>query len=198
MKRKVSLWAVSLCVLFAGTNTFGQERKHTLEVGIGLWNTNEIVNTFSDMIVSSLPDQIKMKDDHSYGSIHLGYKYNLTDRIALGGVAAFDYAKSKGFIAGNDVGIFHKRHYTLAFEAEYAYIRSGILTIYGLIGAGGTLYTLKYEDQYNSDLNDSNSNPYATFQVTPIGLRLGKNAGGFLELGFGYRGIINAGIFARF
>jgi opacity protein-like surface antigen len=197
MKRKVSLWAV-LCLLFVSTNIFSQEKKHTLEVGIGLWNTNEIINTFSDMIVSSLPSSIKMKDDNSYGSIHLGYKYNLTDRFALGGLAAFDYARSKGLFVENEVGIFHKRHYTLAVETEYAYICSEKFTMYGLAGIGGTLYTLNYVDHKNNSQNDSNTNPYMTFQVTPIGLRFGKNIGGFLEFGFGYRGIVNAGMFMKF
>jgi opacity protein-like surface antigen len=197
MKRKVSLWVV-LCLLFASTKIYSQEKTHTFEVGIGLWNTNEIINTFSNMIVSSLPDNIKMEDDNSYGSIHLGYKYNLTNRFALGGFMAFDYVKSKGFFEGNEAGIFHKRHYTLAIEVEYAYIRFEIFTMYGLAGIGGTLYTLKYEDHNNSNQDDSNTNPYVTFQVIPIGLRFGKNVGGFLEFGFGYRGIVNAGMFVKF
>jgi opacity protein-like surface antigen len=116
----------------------------------------------------------------------------------LGGLAAFDYARSKGLFAGNEVGIFHKKHYTLALEAEYDYIRSGKFTMYGLAGIGGTLYTLSYEDHNNNSLNDSNANPYVAFQVTPIGLRFGKNIGGFLEFGFGYRGIVNAGMFVKF
>ncbi|MDZ7738042.1 MAG: hypothetical protein U5K32_03030 [Bacteroidales bacterium] len=36
------------------------------------------------------------------------------------------------------------------------------------------------------------------FQVSPLGFRLGKQIGAFAEIGFGYKGILNAGISAYF
>jgi opacity protein-like surface antigen len=197
MKKQISL-VVMLCLLFVSTDLYGQKKKHKVEVCIGIWSTSDMLSTFSDIIISSLPTKIKMEDGNSFGSIHLDYRYNLTDRFALGGLMAFDYANAKGVFDGNETGKFYKRHYTLAVEAEYAYLRSGKFTMYALGGLGGTLYTLKYKDRKDSRLNDSATDPYAAFQVTPVGLRYGKNAGGFLEFGFGYRGIVNAGMFMKF
>ncbi|MDR2773554.1 MAG: hypothetical protein LBC19_02220 [Tannerella sp.] len=197
MKLKTGLLAIT-CLLFLGTNVYGQQKKHSLEVGLGIWNTNEIINSFSDMIVSSLPNDIKMKDEGSYGSVHLGYKYHSSRIFAVGGFVAYDYAKSKGLSGGYETGMFYKTHYTFALEAELTYLPLGSFNMYGLVGIGETFYHLEYKSSSSESMNDSDTNPYTTFQITPVGLRIGRNAGAFLEIGFGYRGILNAGLFARF
>ncbi|MDR1115780.1 MAG: hypothetical protein LBL33_06505 [Tannerella sp.] len=196
---KMNLLAI-VCLLLMGANVYGQQKKHSIEAGLGIWNTNEILNTFSDMIVSSalLPKGLEMKDDNSYGSAHLGYKYLCNKTFAIGGFAAYDYAKSKGVSDGKETGKFYKTHYTFAVEAELTYLSKGNFNMYGLAGIGETFYHLKYKDNSDKNKNDSNMNPYTAFQITPVGLRYGRNAGAFVELGFGYRGILNAGVFARF
>jgi hypothetical protein len=197
MNRKVGLLAIA-CLLFWDADVYGQQKKHLLEAGLGIWNTNEMLNTFSDMIVSSLPNDMEMKDDGSYGSMHLGYKYHSSRIFAVGGFAAYDYAKSKGFLNGNETGRFYKTHYTFALEAELTYLPLGGFNMYALAGIGETFYHLNYKNNSDKRMNDSDTNLYTTFQITPIGVRIGRNAGAFLELGFGYRGILNAGLFARF
>ncbi|GEM_PF-585310 len=191
-----AIWILLLFVLFR-VNAPAQEKKHELELGLGIWNMNEIINTFSDIIISSIPNDVKMKDGNSFGSLHAGYKYRFTDRLGLGGLLAYDYSYDKGELSGVEVGKFYKNHYTLAFEADYNYVVSDKFKMYALAGLGGTLYTLRYKDFDDSRKNDSDATPYFTFQITPVGLKFGKNIGGFLEFGFGYRGIINAGAFIR-
>jgi hypothetical protein len=39
---------------------------------------------------------------------------------------------------------------------------------------------------------------YPTFQITPFGVRAGKQTGVFAEIGYGYKGIINLGLSSRF
>lgn len=197
MKLKICLLAV-VYLLFSGADVHGQQKKRTLEAGVGIWNTNEILNTFSDMIVSSLPDGIEMKDDGSLASMHLGYRYSFSRIVALGGFAAYDYAKSKGILNGTETGRFYKTHYTFAIEAEFAYVPLEGFTMYSLFGLGETFYHLKYESNNDKSRNDAATNPYTAFQITPVGLRFGRNAGIYLELGFGYRGILNTGFFAKF
>ncbi|MDR2038802.1 MAG: porin family protein [Bacteroidales bacterium] len=195
MNRKIILLQLQVVFFLMGINLQAQDRRNELELGIGIWNTNEILNTFSDMIISSLPAGIKMDDDNSLGSIHLGYRYRFTERLGMGGLFAYDYSTGKGILNGREEGKFYKRHYTLALEADYVYIRKKNFRMYGLAGVGGTLYNLDYKDHTDKSQNDSDTTPYFTFQITPVGLRFGSWIGGFLELGFGYRGILNAGFF---
>jgi len=181
-------------------NVSGQYKVHHLELGIGIWSTNEIINTLSDMIISSSNlEGATMKDGMSYGSTHVAYRYYTSEKFGIGAIAAYDHAYSKGFLNDSEIGKFYKRHYTLALEAEYAYVRTRIISLYGLAGAGGTLYTLNYKPGENATIaEDSSSKSYFTFQITPLALRLGNSFGFYAEAGIGYRGILNLGLFARF
>jgi hypothetical protein len=42
------------------------------------------------------------------------------------------------------------------------------------------------------------SNRITNFQITAVGVRLGKSLGGFMELGFGYKGLLNFGLSYQF
>ena len=53
-----------------------------------------------------------------------------------------------------------------------------------------------YRDIYSH--HEDASGPQITGQVTPFGMRIGRKLGGFLELGYGYKGIFNFGCSYRF
>ena len=198
MKMKTKLIGLLVVIaLITPSILSAQDKKHEIEAGIGVFSINEIVDTFSDILVSIIPG-VKMDDSESYGSLHLGYKYRPTDRYGIGGVFVYDYSTAKGVVNDVKTGKFINRHYTLAAEIDYTYFRSGNFSMYGLAGIGGTLHTQKYNDNDDSQQDGSDSQPYFTFQVTPVGLKYGNNFGGFAELGFGYRGIVSVGLFARF
>ncbi|MCC8145396.1 MAG: hypothetical protein LIO93_02935 [Bacteroidales bacterium] len=184
---------------FHGLHTEAQvtANKHDIEVGVGLFSINEIVNIYTDIIVSAFPLNGEMGDGNSYGSIHAAYKYRVTDRLGVGGLFAFDYSKADALLDGRKIGDFRRKHYTLAAEVDFKYLNSKrYVTVYGLAGVGCTLYGLDY--QAFSGNSDSDYTPYFTFQITPITIKIGERWGGFAEVGFGYRGILNAGLFYRF
>lgn len=37
-----------------------------------------------------------------------------------------------------------------------------------------------------------------TTYIAPVGIRFGKDFGGFMEMGYGYKGMLNAGLSLRF
>ena len=188
---------ITLNIILLGfiNQTYAQDKRHEVEIGMGIWNTNEIINTLSDMIINSVPLGIEMKDGTSWGSIHAAYRYRLTERIGIGGLFAYDYSYEKAYLNDVRTGKFYKNHYTFAVEADYKYFAREKFSIYALGGIGMTLYNLKYKDQNDKARNGSDTDPYFTFQITPLGLKYGRNYGGFVEMGFGYRGVINAGLF---
>lgn len=192
------LFLLSMLFIFCLSGINAQYKKNEIELGIGLWNLNEIINTATDIIISSVPQQAEMANGNSLGSIHVGYKYRPFERLGVGGLFAFDYAYADAMLHDQKIGKFVKHHYTLAAEVDYIYLNFEKFKMYALGGVGGTIYNLNYLDDVNSNENDSNNIPYFTFQITPIGIKYGERFGGFLEVGFGYRGILNAGVFVRF
>jgi hypothetical protein len=68
--------------------------------------------------------------------------------------------------------------------------------LYGVFSVG---YARLTNDMvYNTTLDQVNTITGGAVQVTPIGIRIGSNVAGFAELGFGYKGLINLGVAARF
>jgi hypothetical protein len=73
------------------------------------------------------------------------------------------------------------------------YVANQTFKIYANFGIGATFGMIHYTNL----LNETNYKWAKRFnyQITPIAFRFGNNIGGFVELGFGYKGIFNGGIF---
>ena len=186
--KKVALLTVTMFLLVASMNA--QSKKNELDLGVGVWSSNQIVGTLSDVIVSGLTG-LKMENKSYIGAWHLGYKYSTSDRFALGPVLAFDRGTS-------DVssGKFTSNFYTLAVEGDYKYVNSDKFKLYSLAGVGATMLNQTYKPDAGD--NKSQSKTFFNGQITPIGIKYGSSAGVFAELGFGYKGILCVGVFCRF
>lgn len=183
--------------LFAGilSNTFAQERKHELTLGYGIGTTSEFVDAFSDVLVTGISGGHFKSDNGSYtGSFHIGYKYGLTDRLWLGGTFLYESGKSDALVDDQRQGKFNDYFYTLAAEARYNYLSKEKFALYGLLGAGATLYHQKYAPDHGG--KETDSQVHFNFQLTPLGIRYGGKWGVFAEAGFGYKGVISLGVFA--
>jgi hypothetical protein len=193
--KKILLTAFLLSIISIGATA--QKSKHEVTAGFGLGTTNEFLDAFMNVIVSGLTQNAYSSNRYYTGAFHLSYKYGITDRFAAGGTFIYENGKSDTYVDGDKIGKFRNNYYTFAAEAEYKYLRSSSFTLYGLLGTGATIYRQKYIANDNSK-NESNNNVHFNFQISPIGIKLGRNIGAFAEAGFGYKGIISAGLFARF
>ncbi len=73
--------------------------------------------------------------------------------------------------------------FNVAPTATCYYKKSGIFRLYGSASVGAMFD------------NSSDISPSFTFHFSPIGMRIGNNAiAGFLDLGYGFKGIINVGL----
>ncbi|MDR2840120.1 MAG: hypothetical protein LBV75_02485, partial [Paludibacter sp.] len=130
---------------------------------------------------------------------HLAYKYTLGSRFGLGATIAAGTEHSDFEQSGTGVSFKGKKNSfigTLAGEASFNYVNSQNFKLYGLAGIGGTFINL--ERKYDNGDIKTDGKIIPDFQITPIGLKFGNNFGGFAELGFGYKGLVNIGFFARF
>ncbi len=181
----------------AHSQTIGHD--HEFTVGAGFVTTDQILGVFID-IVRTLGTLGNVQSDNVNftGALYLNYKYYFTPRLAAGLSVVTD--KARGDLVNNDnevLGSFDRRAFTLAPEVSLSYVNRKSFRMYGLIGAGYTFGSEKStnelgEDNYTADYNHFN------FQVSPLGFRLGKQIGAFAEIGFGYEGILNAGISGYF
>lgn len=186
---------VFLCFLFM-LNLNAQKNNHEVTLGAGVWSTTEIIDIFGDIFSSILTAGIYQSDKTYSGAFHLGYKYNVSERVGVGGTFVYENAYSDALISNEKKGKFRNNYYTVAAEADFKYIQNNKTTIYGLLGAGTTMMSQFYKPIEGERKN--HSMVYFNFQFTPLGIKYGSRYGAFAELGFGYKGILSVGAFGRF
>jgi hypothetical protein len=157
------------------------------------------------------------------GAFFLTYRYFFTNRFAIGVSAGVDNVKgpltegNPNVNGGQDgtVGTYIRNSATIAPEFFVKYFRHGRVMIYGYAGIGYTFAKLEkaynpqvYASSYQNGVNTSyglppylsSENPvyanqgHINGQFTPFGLRIGNMIAWDLELGFGYKGLINTGL----
>ncbi|SEJ82774.1 hypothetical protein SAMN05216327_12242 [Dyadobacter sp. SG02] len=124
----------------------------------------------------------------------ISYKYHVSERFAIGGSSVYNPMPDRwiqDFDFRNDDD-WKVRSLTTAGEATLFWVKGKDFQFYGMIGAGffakrRTLYDTQVETNWGT-----------TFQATPVGLRMGKKLGVFMELGYGYKGVFNGGMSMRF
>jgi len=154
----------------------------------------------------------------------LTYRYFITDRIAIGVTAGIDNVVGNltygnpNFNGGLDgtAGTYIRNTCTIAPEVFVKYFQRHHALLYGGAGAGFTLAKLEkayspvqYATFYQNGVNTasgglppylSTQNPvYANenhfnAQLTAFGVRLGGKIAWNIEIGFGYKGLINTGL----
>jgi hypothetical protein len=195
MKKVALLLGLTAFLFVSSANA--QSKKNEVDFGVGVGSSNQIIGTMSDMIASVfLPEGVGMKNSTSPGAFHLGYKYSLSDRIALGPVFTYDLNTSDAIVDNVKTGKFTSNYYTFSLEGDYKYVNRDKLKLYALVGAGATILNQTYKDNQSGKHGEKQT--FFNFQVTPIGVKYGDSFGVFTELGFGYKGILCAGLFYRF
>ena len=140
------------------------------------------------------------------GNIFLSYEYFLISRLGIGVTAGTEFV-SYDHYSNNDIqpggggaphsllASYKTSITTLAFEIIPVYLNGGLVQLYGIVGVGARYATEKQVSDPGGISYTEFHNPYfLNTQWTPIGVHVGKTLSGFLELGVGYKGLINGGI----
>lgn len=138
------------------------------------------------------------------GNMFLSVRYFLFNRLALG--LCGGRSTENGQYTDRANPAFISRTYsssttTVALELYYIYSFRKYLEIYTIAGVGPssvssdeTTYAAVGAPGITKTFRDNN----LKIQYTPVGVRFGGRLGGFVELGVGYKGLINGGISYKF
>ncbi|MDI3321846.1 outer membrane beta-barrel protein [Pinibacter soli] len=187
-------------LLTLNLTSFAQS-KHEVSLGFGFGTTNEAASTTLNGMTDFF-SAIFMVDTYSENvkyspAWHVGYKTFLTKKQKLAVGATFAYQTGNGdySYSREKSGDLHRNFYTIAAEADYRYIKKEKFHLYSGLGLG---YTFSNETLTPiSGAEKKTSSGSFDLQIIGIGARYGSNVGGFVELGFGYKGMICAGFFFR-
>ncbi|MBP3425427.1 MAG: hypothetical protein J6K81_01710 [Rikenellaceae bacterium] len=147
--------------------------------------------------------------------ISVDWRKMLNPVVSLGASVGYSHM-STWYDSDYSTGLYCQRTRTnliaTTFQLELTYLRRGIFTMYGLWEWG---FGMRFQHQHNTQINT----PHTRWQVdqpdrpqtdihsfrfmmmshrSPLGFRFGRRLGRYFELGFGYRGILSAGIDYQF
>jgi outer membrane protein W len=196
MKMKVLILVI---ILLTGLSTgFTQEQGTSkIKLGYGLESSNSLLDITTSLTGSTLSlGTVRYDDLTGTGTLYVGYEYAVIDRLMIGATIAYETNKEDMFVGDSNIGTVSHNHISFGLDANYYYISSEMFQMYSGIGVAYTIQSDKYDGD-QSGIEDGKSS-YFNFQLNAVGFRYGSAFGVFAELGFGYKGIINAGISYQF
>jgi len=190
-----------LIIAFFFQNSFSQDYyrsydHHDIMIGYGLFIPDQFKSVKSSMLNDLYPDKRYVRDNYSsIGTIFFTYRHIFKNELFMWGITAgMSNSKSEIYNVGQFEGELKRQFYTVAIEWEYRYVNQGPVQVYSGLGLGFTYATETLTPPPESSKSESTDNiSNIAYQVNVAGVRLGKKYGGFVELGYGYKGIINVG-----
>ncbi len=169
-----------------------------LSLSIGQGTSQEFLSTFEDIIDKFVGGTITYGDRQTIPGITIRYSKAIKDRWLLGGVFGYQTQSKDVFVSGTKSGKIETNLYTVALESDYRYISKPSFRLYSGLGLGYTFGKNNYDGNNSSISLNRKSQNYFNFQATALGFRFGEQLGIFAELGFGYKGVLNAGLSYQF
>ncbi len=170
---------------------------HDILISYGLPSTDMFQDIGSSMLDDEYPDKRYVRDNFSgSGIITLTYrKVSKSEWFFWGASVGYNSTKGEIYNVGNYEGELKRTFLTAAVECQYRYQNFKKVQLYSGVGLGYSFgsETLTPPAGSGSSSKSGNINRLA-YQFNVMGIRIGKDVGGFIELGYGYRGIVNAGL----
>lgn len=171
-----------------------------LYISWGIGSIQEIGLTLGSAIGVAFSDGTETVDVGSTGAIGIGYSRNLTPRWTFGLMLNFLRYSST---VNSTVSVMPDKRLsqtrddilTLMARTDIRWVNARYLQLYSSLAFGGA-----YDDSYQVT---SDGVMHSTFtgwaaQVNLLGLRIGHDFGAFVELGFGFNGLVAGGVSDRF
>lgn len=176
-----------------------KERRHEISAGYGIVTSDEAMGVTSSLLTTILTlANANRTNMHWTGLYHLGYKFRAGRIFPLG--ISVGYEKMTSDLTNKDQEVVGKekgQYISIMAEGSVRYLNKRVFQMYSGLAAGYTLASSEVVAETGEESDTDHFNHF-NFQVNVIGVRLGGIIGGFLELGFGYKGLINFGISCQF
>jgi hypothetical protein len=166
-----------------------------IEGSYGVLSSAQILTVTRDVFVEiiTLGTAVDKDNYHSTGAGFLSGRYYVNSWLGVGLTLGMEIIKAD-LVNGEDViiGDYTYRSQVIAAEFKFRYLNTEFLQLYSGLGSGFRFG--KEKTRYLNDPPDISDVGLWTGHINLLGIRIGKGFGGFLELGYGYKGIFNVGI----
>lgn len=130
----------------------------------------------------------------------LGYRYHFNNIVSLGIDVGYqnsirEYTLSPNNNSEPDI---HRKKITQLFlimpAADFTYLNKRIVKLYGGAALGIAIGAVKNTYSGGKTKEEHAMGYLPAFQLTPFGIRVGKEVAGYFEVGLGYKGFLTLGL----
>jgi len=179
---------------------FSQDHFNEISINYGLGTTDDMSSSFGTIFEDIAYDIFGDSTQYSNGSTGVflvTYQHQFAKIISAGPVFGYEILETDVTKGDKTIGTLKHNTFTLGIEARVDYLNKEYFGMYLGLGVGATMIKTKSSSD-GADVSDIDPDSHFNFHVTALGFRVGKKFGGTAELGYGYRGIANVGLYYRF
>ena len=166
--------------------------QHEVGISYGMGSNTLFVEIVSDIFAAIFGSGFKQT--MSIGPVGAEYFYNISNVVGIGGVATYVRYDSDQYRKEEQQGSRTVRSVSLLPAAKLNWLRKPSWGLYSKVAAGVSLVSFDYMDPSEQ----ADPSPMFNFQLSPVGIEVGKQLRGFAELGWGEQGILFCGLRYRF
>ncbi|TWF42951.1 hypothetical protein FHW36_102713 [Chitinophaga polysaccharea] len=197
--KKASVFA-SLVLVFSVAAHAQQAGRHEVRIGYSdgftLANDEILPRMMTNIFVAVLTGTKTTVNTRTFGVIETGYRFQLTKHIKLGADVAYQLARTEIKTQESaDIEKYKTNYFIILPTIQFSYIKTNLLDFYGSAATGAYMSS---SQRISAEKSAQRSKFDFAYQVNPVGLRVGRKLGGFVELGFGTKGFATAGISYKF
>lgn len=185
-------------------STLKSKPTHHLAFQAGVATLPQILNGLGEVLYYAFSAGTnKYTNKTRTGGLYAQYHYSPNRHFRFGVSVGLDHQQGDIERESNNnlytkYGTYYNKTKTIGLECLFVYNKNELTKLYGKIGLGMHEFsqTVTYINPMMPDASVSYN--YISGQLTPIGIEIGRELSGFAELGFGYNGILSAGIRGKF
>jgi hypothetical protein len=204
MKKSIIPMILAGMLLSATLHAQEEFTKHEVYGGYGFVSALDFTEILWSALISGFSGE-SSATSKSYGPIIAGYNYYPKSWVSIGPVVNYDQFLMRSHYSDNSNFTQQWHNISLMFRVDFHYANFKYVQLYSGFSVGCTASLLRlvsrgngfaYFDNYRSSNTSVGFMP--AFQLNLFGIRIGTFIGFFIEIGFGYNGIINAGFSGKF
>ena len=194
--KKFFLMVVAVLMAASSVNAQddGYEKKHEVGVFYGIESASNILSVYSGMFAAAAGDQSSW-----WGPVGVEYYYHLSPVVGMGAVA--EYAGCKAIDDRSGTRDLNESFITLMPSVKFNWLRKKHFGMYSSLSAGVMLLSVSFDDSLKQADPDAKDETLAAFMfhATALGAEFGAPTfRGFVELGFGEKGVLCGGLRYKF
>ncbi len=175
-------------------------QKNEIFIQYGAPTIIELTSNVNSINVPEASKEYKATNSKYTGVGAFGYNYYINPYFSVGGYFGISEADMTIIDLHIDKASLktHVRAYTGMISANWTYFRKGIWEISSGVSAGVCYKDEKYNAQFDGvSVPVENDRAVFAYNLSACKARIGGTIGGFLEVGFGFKGLVNAGLSIR-